>query len=225
MRRSRNCCPVLTRVSVRSRVLSRTSLQAKYGVNKFVVKPAPHVLASYPDHVRHATFYGRLASAKFIVNLDMSLVFNETVHSCSFYPVSSPHYRLSIDPQLGGYVGLFDLRDSDVYTLQVVIGWYFGDSSPKDLPKPLLVGGHMGHQYSSCSLQRSLVSGSPISVYLSPEDVKPASQSMAKKCRSGDGLGRWVSFAQRQDPCVPPLCTGNRQETVNKQDWVGDVAL
>jgi hypothetical protein len=62
-----------------SRVLSRTGLRAKFGVNKFVVKPAPHVLAAYPDHVRHATFYGRLASAKFIINLDMNFTFDERV--------------------------------------------------------------------------------------------------------------------------------------------------
>jgi hypothetical protein len=122
---------------------------------------------------------------------------------------------------------MFDVRDADVYTLQVAVGWYFGDSSPKDPPKPLLVGGHMGHQYSACSLLRSLVSGAPISVYLSPSDVKGPAASSARKCRDGDGLGRWVSFAQRNDPCAPPLCTGNRQETVNKQDWVRlcDMAL
>ncbi len=102
---------------------------------------------------------------------------------------------------------------------QVVLGWYFGDSQPTDPPKPLLVGGHMGHQYQLCNFWRALVNGSPASVTLAEADVKTSPPRFVdKKCVHADGPARWVHL--KSAPCAPPYCTGNRLETVNAMDWV-----
>ena len=45
---------------------------------------------------------------------------------------------------MGGYVGRFDLRDAGTYTLQVIVGAYFGATDPQGLPVPIPVGTHTG---------------------------------------------------------------------------------
>jgi hypothetical protein len=126
--------------------------------------------------------------------------------------------------QVGGYLGSFDLRDPGVYTLQVVLGWFFGDSEPKDPPLPLLVGGHMGHQFGVLNLLRSMLRGSPTRVVLPSEGIPPqASPKSMGKCRDGTAAGRWVNLHEGE--CEPPYCTGNRRGTVNAMDWVSDIDL
>lgn len=51
-----------------------------------------------------------------------------------------------------------------VNLLQVALGWYFGDSVPKNLPKPILVGGHMTHSYRHANFNRALIDGAPVQV-------------------------------------------------------------
>lgn len=103
--------------------------------------------------------------------------------------------------------------------MQVVLGWFFGDSEPKNLPMPLLVGGHMGHQYQLCNFWRAFVSGAPAAISLAETDVKQSPPRFgSKKCVHADGPARWVHL--KNDACAPPLCTGDRRETVNAMDWV-----
>jgi hypothetical protein len=53
-------------------------LFASYGVNRFVVK-FPRILAEdYPEHVRNATLYGRVAAEDMLINLDMELEYDHT---------------------------------------------------------------------------------------------------------------------------------------------------
>ena len=58
--------------------------------------------------------------------------------------------------QLGGYVATFDLRDPGSYTLQVLVGAYFGDAEPMALPLPITVGSHVV-EFSLCNVARALV--------------------------------------------------------------------
>ena len=55
-----------------SRVACKTGLLASYGVNKFLIKYPVWFKDEYPEYVKHATFYGRLAGAEYIMNLDMN---------------------------------------------------------------------------------------------------------------------------------------------------------
>ncbi len=103
--------------------------------------------------------------------------------------------------------------------VQVVLGWYFGDSEPKKEPKPILVGGHMGHHYQECNFRRALIDAVPIQVTLPESAVKdsPARFGTAK-CRTGDEPGRWIFM--NSDACAPPYCTGDRKQVLNTMDWV-----
>lgn len=50
----------------------------------------------------------------------------------------------------------FDLRDPGSYTLQVLVGAYFGDAEPMALPLPITVGSHVV-EFSLCNVARALV--------------------------------------------------------------------
>ena len=102
---------------------------------------------------------------------------------------------------------------------QVVLGWYFGDSVPKNDPKPILVGGHMGHHYQECNFRRALIDAAPIQLTLPASAVKdsPARFGTAK-CANADSPGRWINMQTNE--CAPPYCTGERKKTLNTMDWV-----
>jgi hypothetical protein len=66
------------------RVGERTGLIAQPGVNKFVVTYPKSFDKDYHDYLKHITFYGRLVNEKNIINLDMSLVYDDKVdQSCA----------------------------------------------------------------------------------------------------------------------------------------------
>ncbi len=62
-----------------SRVGAGSGLVATYGVNYFIVKAPKIVKEDYPEHVTNMTIYGRLISHQYMVNTDISFVFNATV--------------------------------------------------------------------------------------------------------------------------------------------------
>ncbi len=102
--------------------------------------------------------------------------------------------------------------------VQVAVGWYFGASEPKELPKPILVGGHMGHHFGLCNFRRALVDGGPIQVAVTAPPPADVQRFGSSKCESGDSPGRWILMKDK--PCAPPYCTGDRFKTVNDLDWV-----
>ena len=61
------------------RVGDRAGLVATFGLNTFVVKYHPQLAEDYPEHVKHATVYGRLINQEYIVNVNMSLHHDATV--------------------------------------------------------------------------------------------------------------------------------------------------
>jgi hypothetical protein len=61
------------------RVGERTGLIAQPGVNKFVVTYPKSFDKDYHDFLKHITFYGRLVNQNNIINLDMSLFYDEEV--------------------------------------------------------------------------------------------------------------------------------------------------
>lgn len=78
------------------RVGSHSSLLLQPGVVTLLVK-FPAVLAKeYPIHVKNTTFYGRLISDKAILNLDISLGFDEEVRHVRRIMVCSGVTRLSL---------------------------------------------------------------------------------------------------------------------------------
>ena len=66
-------------VSVRSRVAPSSGVVAMYGVNTFLIKYPAWFKDHYPQHVRHATFYGRLISSNYTVNIDVKWFHNDAV--------------------------------------------------------------------------------------------------------------------------------------------------
>lgn len=84
--------------NVSRRVGRFSGIIASYGVNTFLVKHPKFIGEQYPNHVKSATFYGRLINTDNIVNLDMSFTY---------------------DAARGGYIGTIDVRDPGSYTLQV----------------------------------------------------------------------------------------------------------
>ncbi len=129
--------------------------------------------------------------------------------------------------QLGGYVATFDLRDPGHYTLQVMLGWYFGRSEPNTAPPPIQLGTHMGSRYTSCSAARNAVGTAvgPIGVLLSIDDASssagpvvdpPLQRFGARKCTTLHDAGRWIDL-QTSD-CRPPHCTGASSR--GSYDWV-----
>lgn len=104
---------------------------------------------------------------------------------------------------------------------QVVLGAFFGDASPGQERKPILVGSHASFEFSYSNFWRGLVGGGPFEVLRGPA---PNAKSLlrvikeAVRCSGGDHKGRWVNVGD--GPCEPPLCTGNHKETVNAIDWV-----
>lgn len=61
------------------RVGLNTGLQASSGVNTFVIKHPKLFDKEYPNHVKSATFYGRLLSAETIINVDIQFEYDATV--------------------------------------------------------------------------------------------------------------------------------------------------
>ncbi len=121
--------------------------------------------------------------------------------------------------QLGGYVASFDLRDPGVYTLQVVVAWFFGDVEIGSKQLPLLVGTHVHFQYNRCSFIRSLAGTTAVGVTLMTEPAAPLSMFGTKKCTSADHPGRWIDLANIGE-CARPYCTGLHREAVHGYDWV-----
>ncbi len=123
--------------------------------------------------------------------------------------------------QVDGYVGHFEIRDAGVYTVQVVIGAYFGATDPQLLPVPIPVGTHTGG-FSECNAKRGMVdSGRLIVVRLQPDSVPSNAQLFGtKKCAVGDLKGRWIDLDKVDNVCNPPYCTGPVKTTVQDYDWV-----
>jgi hypothetical protein len=125
--------------------------------------------------------------------------------------------------QVDGYIGRFDIRDAGVYTLQVVVGAYFGGTDPPLLPIPIVVGTHSaGFGFSNCNIKRAMVDGGRlIVVVLSSEKVPSNAQLFGSaKCTVGDSLGRWIDLDSAGNVCKPPYCTGPVHSTVQQPDWV-----
>jgi hypothetical protein len=181
-----------------------TTLNASYGVNKFLVTYPPQLAALYPDHVRHTSFFGRLINRQAIVNLVPSLYHDDV---------------------LGGYVVEFDLRDPGQYHLQLGVSWYNGDSEPLEDRVPECVNGFHGlnFDYRRSSEQRSFVHwGRHLIVHLPDDAVMGDAVNLPRfgkhKCTSGEAPGRWINMGDKR--CDPPFCTGDRFSTVNNIDWV-----
>ena len=162
-------------------------LAASYGTNTLLVSYPDVVAQQFPDHVARTTVYGRLANKDNVVNIDFQLDHDATVGgrrvckgvllgNCAalvalcrwhFFAGCSRSYVYLVYAaclvvvgcgQLGGYIGVFDLRDPGDYTLQVVISAFFGDTEPQNKPVPIVVGTH-AIEYTECNTLRSLVSG------------------------------------------------------------------
>jgi hypothetical protein len=101
---------------------------------------------------------------------------------------------------------------------QLVVGWYFGGSEPKNPPLPILVGGHMGHSYNTCNFKRASVDGSPIQVATVGQPPESIHRFGYGKCQTASTPGRWIFMFDK--PCAPPYCTGDRFKTVHRMDWV-----
>ena len=56
-----------------------TGLVAGYGINKFIVRFPAVTAVDYPKFKEHTTLHGRLISFDTIVNVEMSLDFDEEV--------------------------------------------------------------------------------------------------------------------------------------------------
>ncbi len=64
---------------LRRRVGRGTGLVATPGFNKFVIRIPNLFFTEYPEHFKHITFYGRLISDTFIVNLDVDFTYSPEV--------------------------------------------------------------------------------------------------------------------------------------------------
>jgi hypothetical protein len=184
-----------------SRVGRKAGLVASYGKNKAVVKWPKLLSQTYGNDLKHMTFYGRLISEKFVVNVDVGFQYSNAD---------------------GGYVVEFDLRDPETYTLEVALGWFYGDGQPGIDRTPILVGGHQGHGYRPASHFRALIDGSPIQIVArepTPEQLKALPRFTSSKCTTGDAPGRWVNMFSY--PCSDSYCTGDRSKTVGAMDWDG----
>jgi hypothetical protein len=122
--------------------------------------------------------------------------------------------------QVNGYVGSFHVRDPGLYTLQIVLGWFFGASEPgTSMPGPLLVGTHVNYQFNKCSFKRALIAGAPLAVMLAEDPTPPLPLFGDAKCASADRPGRWVDMNGIGD-CVKPYCTGSHSKQIHGYDWV-----
>lgn len=103
--------------------------------------------------------------------------------------------------------------------MQVVLGWYFGDSEIGG-KAPILVGSHMEHTFCTCCFRRALIGGDPIQIVLPPtaQQKEGMPRFSNKKCSGGDAPGRWINMIDKQ--CEPPYCTGNLSATIHTMDWV-----
>jgi hypothetical protein len=111
--------------------------------------------------------------------------------------------------QASGYVASFDLRDPGVYTIEVVIGWFFGDTEVRRQPPPVLVGSHVGHEPGTCQVLRARVTGGAIGVELRPDAVTDALPRFGQaKCTGADHKGRWIDMSSRKE-CELPYCTSS----------------
>jgi hypothetical protein len=116
------------------------------------------------------------------------------------------------------------VRDEGSYTLQVVLGWFFGDVEIGSKQLPLLVGTHVHYQFNRCSFARALVGANAVGVTFEwPKKNKRKQISLPvfgiAKCSSADHAGRWIDMASKGE-CSPPFCTGLRLEAVHGYDWV-----
>ena len=148
-------------------------LAASFGVNKILVTYPDVVKAQFPHHVTNTTLYGRLANKDALINVDFELDHNDQVWRAQG-PPRLPQYWTGLCAanclacgaflasqtirQLGGYVGTFDIRDPGSYTLQIIVGAYFGNTEPPHTPLPIVVGTH-AIEYNECNVVRSLVNG------------------------------------------------------------------
>ena len=57
----------------------KTGLVARYGQNSFLIKYPRFFDDDYEKSVKKATFYGRLIGEDYIINLDMSFVYDDKV--------------------------------------------------------------------------------------------------------------------------------------------------
>ncbi len=66
-------------------------LKAVYGLNKVIVRHPRFFNTIYPAHIKSATFYGRVINSEYIINLDMSMTYDEQV-SASKWRVCVPMF-------------------------------------------------------------------------------------------------------------------------------------
>ena len=128
-------------------------------------------------------------------------------------------------PQLGGYIATFDLRDPGTYTLQISLGWFFGNGDVYTYPRVVLVG-RVGQSMSYCNFRRSLIGEGgvlPIAVTLSAEAITAEQQRTRfgwERC-SGAGtsaVGRWVQYGSVGGvlrECEAPYCSGDIQRSLS----------
>lgn len=121
---------------------------------------------------------------------------------------------------MGGFVVEFDIRDPGTFVLQLMVGWYFGDTDPSELPVPVNVGSHVGRHYVGDDASRALIHNrAAVEITLETNAVQVTSDRPRfgnVKCEHGDSEGRWVNMGDQA--CEPPYCTGNRSATVNSMD-------
>jgi hypothetical protein len=123
--------------------------------------------------------------------------------------------------QIGGYLATFDLRDPGTYTLQVIVGAFFGGTSPPETPLPITVGTH-ATEYTECNTVRSLANGgAAIGLELTQSDVPDGAKRFgASKCKGSDSPGRWINLDSVGGKCEPPYCVGPTDDTLFDYDWV-----
>lgn len=114
-----------------------------------------------------------------------------------------------------------DIRDPDTFALQLLLGWFFGSTEPRETPIPIHVGSHIGHYYNTRDATRAAMHNviNVLTFTLDPQDVRhdPTMPRFGyAKCETGDTAGRWINMDN--DKCASPLCTGDRVKTVNGID-------
>jgi hypothetical protein len=61
------------------RIQQGSTIEARYGVNNFLVTYADVTAEQFPEHVTNATLFGRLVGRHTLVNVDISLTHDATV--------------------------------------------------------------------------------------------------------------------------------------------------
>jgi hypothetical protein len=119
--------------------------------------------------------------------------------------------------QYEGYVASFELRDPGVFTLQVQLGTFFGDSEPNEGPTPIVVGSHAGFRADECSIKRALVGGGGVSLSLDATSVTSLLRFGREKCRVAASAGRWINVAVDSGHgtgCSAPMCSAENIDAV-----------